>query len=65
LPNSRCLRNDASGIRGPQRTQGALDRLQRLYVRHFRRELVRQNQYIEAAAKTALVGAATSIVPRL
>jgi hypothetical protein len=43
----------------------ALDRLQRLYIRHFRRELVRQNQYLEAAAKTALVGAATSIVPRL
>jgi hypothetical protein len=39
--------------------------LQRLYIRHFRRELVRQNRYLEAAAKRALMSAATSIVPRL
>jgi hypothetical protein len=24
-----------------------MHRLQRLYIRHFRRELIRQNQYIE------------------
>jgi hypothetical protein len=34
----------------------ALDRLQRLYIRHFRRELVRQQDYLEAAAKRALMG---------
>jgi hypothetical protein len=36
----------------------ALDRLTRLYIRHFRRELVQQHQYIEAAARRALLGAA-------
>jgi hypothetical protein len=30
----------------------------RLYIRHFRRELVQQHQYIEAAARRALLGAA-------
>jgi hypothetical protein len=34
-----------------------MDRLQRLYIRHFRRELVSQNRYLETAAKTALMGA--------
>jgi hypothetical protein len=34
-----------------------MDRLQRLYISHFRRELVRQNRYIEAAARRALMGA--------
>jgi hypothetical protein len=44
-----------SGPRHPGRR--ALDRLARLYIRHFRRELVRQHQYIEAAARWALIGA--------
>jgi hypothetical protein len=42
-----------SGPRHPGRK--ALDRLQRLYIRHFRRELVRQNRYLEAAARQALM----------
>ena len=36
----------------------ALDRLLRFYIRRARRELVRQHQYIEAAARRALIGLA-------
>jgi hypothetical protein len=36
----------------------ALERLARRYVRHFRAELIRQHQYIEAAARRALIGPA-------
>jgi hypothetical protein len=36
----------------------ALDRLARRYVRHYRRELVRRHQLVEAAARCALIGAA-------
>jgi hypothetical protein len=28
----------------------------RLYIRHFRRELVRQHRFVEAAARWALLG---------
>jgi hypothetical protein len=38
----------------------ALDRLQRLYIRHFRRELIRQQHYLEAAASRALFDMASS-----
>ena len=37
--------------------RGALQRLARRYVRHFRREMVRERQYLEAAAKWALMAA--------
>jgi hypothetical protein len=42
-----------SGPRHPGRK--ALDRLARLYVRHYRRDLVDQHRYVEAAAKRALM----------
>jgi hypothetical protein len=35
--------------------QRALDRLMRRYVRHYRRELVRRHQLVEAAARWALM----------
>jgi hypothetical protein len=35
-----------------------LDRLARLYVRHFRRELVREHQFLEIASRHALMAAA-------
>jgi hypothetical protein len=36
----------------------ALDRLLRHYIRHFRREFVREQRYLEVAARQALIGAA-------
>jgi hypothetical protein len=36
----------------------ALDRLARFYIRRCRRKLVRQNRFVEAAARWALMGAA-------
>jgi hypothetical protein len=45
-------------ISGPDHPgRKALDRLQRLYIRRFRRELVGQQHYLEAAARRALMGA--------
>jgi hypothetical protein len=37
------------------RGRAALERLARRYVRHFRAELIRQRQYIEMAARRALI----------
>jgi hypothetical protein len=47
-----------SGPRHPGRR--AVDRLMRLYVRHYRRDLARQRRFIEAAARWALMGAAAA-----
>jgi hypothetical protein len=52
-----------SGPRHPGRK--ALDRLQRLYIRHFRRELRPPEPLPRGGSAGALMGAATSIVPRL
>jgi hypothetical protein len=47
-------------ISGPKHLgRPALDRLLRFYIRHFRRELIEENRYIEAAARRALMGAAS------
>ena len=37
--------------------RNALRRLARLYIRHYRRELIRQHQFLEMAARHALTGA--------
>jgi hypothetical protein len=43
-------------ISGPWHpSRRALDRLARLYIRHYRRELVRQSRIVEAAARWALM----------
>jgi hypothetical protein len=49
-----------SGPRHPGRQ--ALDRLQRLYIRRFRRELIGQQHYLEAAARRALMGTGMSAI---
>jgi hypothetical protein len=37
-----------------------LDRLARLYVRHFRRELIREHQYLKMAARCSLLATESS-----
>ena len=38
--------------------RSSVQRLARLYVRHFRAELIRRREYMEAAARRVLMGTA-------
>jgi hypothetical protein len=49
---------EISGPKHPGRA--ALDRLLRFYIRHFRRELIEENRHVEAAARRALLGTAST-----
>jgi hypothetical protein len=40
----------------------ALDRLMRFYIRHFRRELVIEQRYLEAAARRALMASGCPVI---
>jgi hypothetical protein len=45
-----------SGVKLPEASRPqVLDRLQRLYIRHFRREVIRQQHYLEGGGHAGAV----------